>query len=825
MAPRPRPADGVLALLAAATAALGGTPAAAQSDPFALPPGLTAQTVPAGEGPGLSEIAVDGEVMKRLVPLVWQGKTLAIDADAARAAGLPVADSVKGMVALETLTLAKWSFDALRQRLEVQRMRKSDKGNWIDLHSGPAMRGETTAITALRIDYDLSATMARGKTAASGYLDAALVRGNFALGATMQLASRPADGARAFTRLDTAARVQLPRAGLTATAGDFVSAGGQSQRAVRMGGVQIGSDYSLRPDLVTIPLPSFSGQVAVPTGIDLINGDQRTRLGEVEPGEFTVRNIPAQLGRGEVAVVTRDALGREVIQAARFYVSRNLLARNLSEFAVNAGFVRRRYGAASNDYGPLAGSLFYRRGMSSRLTLEASAEWTAGLLNAGLRGDLALGGLALVTTEARYSRDSASGLSGTLLSVGVESSGSQLSGRIGATLPSAGYRDVASKLGDPPPPRLYVAQIGFDLGSFNRLQLSASRQEVLPDPRYPAAERRTDVVNAALRMRINRSIDVFGSLGYRRGEMSGSSFTAFTGVSIQLGQGRSSQITASKGSRTPFSGSATMRQYDIEGQPLGYGFERTFGQGARTSGSLAYRADFARVEGEVERVRGAFAARASARGTLILAGGAAFARNRTGGTYALVRTGRVGAVPIMRENRPAGLTGANGLLLVENIPPQVAIGFDVDADKLPLDALARDVRKRVVIPRGAVGLVALDVIRFVPRQVRVVDGEGRPLAAGLVARALPSGETSLVGFDGIVEINAGSGDRRLAIGAGERACTVELAGVDLTAETSPPLLCERRTIAQDGEALPLVAQADRARGTSRGARKPPASGP
>ena len=819
MAPRRPSAERILALFAAASAALGGSPAIAQSDPFALPRDLTVESVQTNDGPGLSEIMVDGEVMKRLVPLVWQGKALSIDADAARAAGLPVDDATHGMVALDRLTLANWKFDALRQRLEVQLMRRSDKGNYIDLHSGPAMHGETATITAFRLDYDMSATMARGRSAASGFLDAAMVRGNLAFAATMQVASRPAAGAQPFTRLDSSVRLQSPRFGITATAGDFVSAGGQSQRALRMGGLQIGSDYSLRPDLVTVPLPAFSGQVSVPTGIDLINGDERYKLGEVEPGEFTVRNIPAQLGRGEVGIVTRDALGREIIQTARFYVSRNLLARNVSEFAVNAGFVRRRYGTASHDYGPLAGSLFCRRGMSSQFTMEASAEWTAGLLNAGVRGDVALGGVALITGEARFSRDTFSGTSGTLLNFGVESTGSQLSGRIGATLPSAGYRDVATRLGDPLPPRLYVAQIGFDLGSFNRIQVSASRQEALPDPRYPTGERRIDVVNASLRMRLSKTMDFFSSVGYRRGEASGAGFSAFAGLSVQLGNGRSSQMTASMGTNARFSGSASMRQYDIEGQPVGYAAERTFGQGGRTAGSLSYRADFARVEGEVERVRGAFAARASARGTLIAAGGGVFARNRTGGTYALVRTGKVAAVPIMRENRPAGVTGKNGLLLVENIPAQVAIGFDVDADKLPHDALARDVKKRVIIPRGSVGLVALDVIRFVPRQVRVVDTAGRPLPAGLLARAVPSAEASLVGFEGVIEVNAGSGDRQLEIGSGEIACVIELRGVDFSQDDIRPLVCKPPVVEREPEnSAPTIAKRGRGKRAPRAAR-------
>lgn len=814
MAALRRPADGILALLAAVAVALGGTPAAAQSDPFALPKGLTTQNLPVDDGPLMSEISVDGELKKRLVALAWHGTVLTIDADSARVAGLPVDDSAQGPIEIKSLPVAKWSFDTLRQRLEIQLLRRSDKGNFLDLHSGPEMRGETKTVTAFRLDYDVNATVARGRAFASGLFDATIVRGNLSVSSTMQLASRPQPGTRPFTRLDTVLRFQAPKLGVTAIAGDFVSAGGQSQRAVRMGGLQVGSDYSLRPDLVTIPLPTFSGQVAVPTGIDLINGDQRFKLGDIEPGEFTVRNIPAHLGSGEVAVITRDALGREIVQSTRFYVSRNLLAPNLGEFAVNAGFVRRRYGTASGDYGPLAGSIFYRRGLTSQFTLEGSAEWTAGLFNAGVRGDVALGGWVLLTAEARFSRDEESGRSGKLLNFGLESAGGRLSGRLGATLPSSGYRDVAAKLGDPSPPRLYVAQVSFDLGNFNRLQLSASRQEQVKTFKPFAGERVVDVVNASFRTKISSSIDLFSSLGYRYGDRTGKGYTAFAGLSIQLGNGRNSNVTASRGTGSGFSGNASFRQFDTEDRPLGYAINQSLGQSSRTAGSLALRTNFARFEGEVERVGSAVATRANARGTLIASSGAFFARNKTGGTYAIVRTGKVGSVPILRENRPAGTTGKNGILLVENIPPQVAISFDIDADRLPLDALARDVKKRVVIPRGAVGLVALDIIRFVPRQVRIVDGASRPLAAGLGVRAMPSGEMTLTGFDGVVEINVGADNSRLLIGAPGSGCIVELEGVDLTEEDAAPLVCRPAIIASEDDGADSVAE----KASSRDAR-------
>ena len=218
-----------------------------------------------------------------------------------------------------------------------------------------------------------------------------------------------------------------------------------------------------------------------------------------------------------------------------------------------------------------------------------------------------------------------------------------------------------------------------------------------------------------------------------------------------------------------------MSRHDIEGVPLGYAFDRSFGPSSRTAGSVSFRSDYGRLEGQVERVAGRFGLRANARGSLIAAGGAVFARNQTGGSYALVRTGKVAGITVMRENRLAGITTGKGYLLVENIPAQVPVNFDVDADKLPADALARDTRKRIVIPRRAVGLVALDVIRFVPRPIRVTGPDGEPLAAGTLLQALPSGEPMMAGFDGVVDFNAGGSDRRLVVpGPGGPFCIAEI---------------------------------------------------
>ncbi|MDE2434654.1 MAG: fimbrial biogenesis outer membrane usher protein [Sphingomonadales bacterium] len=545
----------------------------------------------------------------------------------------------------------------------------------------------------------------------------------------------------------------------------------------------------MRPDLVTTPLPAFTGQVSVPTGIDIITGDQRYSLGQVQPGEFTVRNVPSNAGRGEVSVIVRDALGRESIQNAKFYVSRALLAPGLREFAINTGFVRRRYGVRSNDYGPLAANLFYRRGLNSRLTVEGSAEWTPGLLNVGARGDLALGGIALATVEARLSVEHDTGYTGSLVNLGLESVGKTISARISASLPSAQYRDVASNLGDPLPPREFLGQISFNLKRMTQLQISAGRQERHYDPRFAFLEPKVTFANASFRTQISHKIDVFSSLGYRNG--ASRSITAWAGLSVQFGGGRSGQASANGGTGSPVSANAGYYRHDTEQQPLGYALEGQTGASTRLAGAASYRDSHGRVEAQVEEVAGDVGLRLNARGTLLVAGGNVFARNQTGGSYALVRTGRVGGVTVLRENRLAGVTTRKGLLLVENVAPQVPLTFDIDPEKLPADALARATHRRVLVPRKAIGLVALDVIRFRPRAVRIAAPDGTPLPVGLQLIARPSGEPVYVGFDGLIDFNSEGGDTRVERQFDDGArCVVDTGGIATAPpDTVPTLTC------------------------------------
>jgi outer membrane usher protein len=144
------------------------------------------------------------------------------------------------------------------------------------------------------------------------------------------------------------------------------------------------AQFWLRPDLVTLPLPSAAGSAAVPSTVDVFVNNVRTSSQQIESGPYRISNVPAVTGAGTARVVLRDASGRETVTNLPFYVSPKLLAPGLFDFSLEAGMPRLSYGTTSDTYFPtFAGSGTGRWGVLDWLTVEGHAEAGAGLVNAG----------------------------------------------------------------------------------------------------------------------------------------------------------------------------------------------------------------------------------------------------------------------------------------------------------------------------------------------------------------------------------------------------------------------------------------------------------
>jgi len=429
------------------------------------------------------------------------------------------------------------------------------------------------------------------------------------------------------------------------------------------------------------------------------------------------------------------------------------------------------------------------------LTVEGSGEWTRGTANIGARADFVLFNIAKATVEGRISHDADVG-GGKLLNLGLESLSEWFGVAVGATLPSATYRDVASRLGDPAPPKQLFANAYYRIGPNIQAQVGFVRSESRADARLLKPRERIDTATASLQLPISKRVRFYGSTDYRSYNGRGV-FGVSGGLSIAFGPGRNAALYARHAGDASAAG-ARYAHDDAEDGDIGYNFgAQVTESGHSAEAGLAWRARMMRVDGQVEEIDGRFAGRASARGSLLVAGGTVYALNRSDNGYVLVRSGSVADIPVTLENREVGRTNTRGHLLVQDVPAQIGVKIDVVSDKLPADALVRSTEHRIRVPKRGVALVDIDAVRFVPVMRALVDASGLPLPPGLKVQALPSKEITLTGFDGMVEINAGAGDARLVVGPPGSGCVVELGGIVLTAESEAPLRCEPRVIAEE----------------------------
>ena len=139
--------------------------------------------------------------------------------------------------------------------------------------------------------------------------------------------------------------------------GDFINGGLSWTRPVHLEGAQIRSDFSMRPDLVTFPLPTVTGSTAVASSVSVLADGNLIVASQVGAGPFEVPQLPVVSGAGTISMTVTNALGQQVTLTQPFYASSSLLDPGLQTFAVQSGLVRRNWGTVSNDYGKFAATL------------------------------------------------------------------------------------------------------------------------------------------------------------------------------------------------------------------------------------------------------------------------------------------------------------------------------------------------------------------------------------------------------------------------------------------------------------------------------------
>lgn len=565
--------------------------------------------------------------------------------------------------------------------------------------------------------------------------------------------------------------------------GDLISGASLSwTQPVRLGGVQWQRNFRLQPQLITFPLPTVEGTVAVPSTVDVLVNQVRQFSQPVQPGPFLVENLPVITGQGEIQVVVRDALGREQVSLLPFYASSRLLRPGLRDFSLETGWLRRSFGQRSADYGERPVALAsLRQGWADSLTLEAHAELGPELVNGGLGGVLRLGGWGLGSLALAYGRDDRGeglqthyGYQWTARRFGLSASGSQ-AGR--------GYRNLASLEGLSLPPRQLhqlVASVGL-----GRVGLSVGWIDL-----RAAEGLRTHLATLSASATLGAGWSAFASLitGLERADRDALAL----GVRHYFGRQRSLSAT-----RQHREGGADLTLVQavqaLPAQGVGAGWQLQAAESGRVQAAAAYR--FPALTAGLGRFedRGPDTSYAELGGALawLACACAPRAANRIDDSFILVDTGLPG-VPVLHENRAVGISDDDGLLLVPGALSLVRNQIAIDPRGLALDVTVPKVRETVV-PRERSG-VYLDLgIRQQPAallELQQPDGTPVPLGARLTLNAVPI--DAVVGYDGLAYVHPREGHNQLQVRWEGGACEVPFTHVSRPGELVQhgPLRCE-----------------------------------
>lgn len=668
---------------------------------------------------------------------------------------LGIADTAE--VRLDDITGLRYRYDAAQQAIDLQApdsIRKPYRFDTRELSATPA----ATSSRGLVINYDAFVQTDTEQRLAfyseERYFDPA---GVFS---TTGIAYLYSDLSR-YTRYDTSWSRSNPATLDTTQIGDTISGSLAWTRSLRMAGFQWRSNFALRPDLVTFPVPTLSGTAVVPSSVDLYINSVRQYSGNVPSGPFIVNNVPGITGAGQATVITHDALGRTVETSVPLYVDTRLLAPGLSSYSFEAGFLRRNYGIDSFDYDPRpAASASARYGANSALTLEGHAEATSGLYNAGAGALLRLGMGGVVNGSLS---GSAGRLAGTQISLGYELIEPHFSIDAQSIRAFSNYGDLAARDGTPVPTATDTVTLALPFFSHQTFSVSyiGYRFPQAPSSQIGSVSYTLDFGNLA-------SVNLSAYQDFKQHSSRG----VFLGLSFGLGHNTSINASVGRqGGQSNYNLNA-VRPPDYGG---GWGWGVQAGDNGAVpfqQGQLQYLGNDGEVTGVVQNLAGHTSGSLDLTGAVVLMDHVLEPSRRIDDGFALVSTDGVAGIPVLHENRVIGTTDSSGHLLIPDLNSYQHNQVSIDSMNLPADARIATTSADLV-PQAQSGVLArFGVTRYSAASLILHDPDGKVLPPGARVHEVESGKDTIVGYDGMTFVDGLQQTNHLVVTSGALRCAV-----------------------------------------------------
>ncbi|MDP3295193.1 MAG: fimbria/pilus outer membrane usher protein [Nevskia sp.] len=574
-------------------------------------------------------------------------------------------------------------------------------------------------------------------------------------------------------RLDSHWLIDDPARALRLRLGDSITRSADWETALRFGGVQWGTEFALQPDRITFPLPSIAGNAALASTAQLyVNGVQQSPAQPLQPGAFRFESIPTLTGAGELSVTLRDGLGREQTLSQPFYASPRLLAAGLQEQVLEAGLLRKDYTGPDDRYATplLAGSL--RRGINDRLTVLLRAGSTDRRQIVGGELDVFAAPFGIVTASVAASNSEAG--AGAIVSFGFERVDDRYSLSLRRRIASRDYTDFgrspgaihfsdAARLscrmpGGGTASAIYVSEqpwanapgagsvrlAGFGWGQplAARLQAYASWLHTLDGDHGNSV-----VIGLA---------SAFGTNGGRPDSRAGSAGLQYNNDSSRDGTRASIQ--------------------QLPAGPLGWAWRGN--TDSRDDGLREAEAAWATTHGTFGAgyagINGSSAPSAFAQTSLAWSDGHGYWARTIRDSFAVIDTGGISGIGVLRENQWAGRSDDHGRLLLTDLAPYQRNRLAIDERDLPIAVSLRD-NGAVIAPPAESGVtVRFAVDRRTMQRLRLVDASGLALPAG-AQLALDGQALDLpVGYDGLVYLETANHPQSLRALWPDGSCTATI---------------------------------------------------
>lgn len=545
------------------------------------------------------------------------------------------------------------------------------------------------------------------------------------------------DGFEELVRLDTTWTGDDPASMRAYRAGDVLGAPGPWGASLRIGGVQVASNFSTRPALVTFPVPHLDGVATTPSTVDLfIDGALRHREA-VDAGFFRIDDPPTITGAGQLTMVVTDVTGREQTLTRDFYASAELLKTGLAEYSYTLGFLRRGFGYASNDYGEAAFIGAHRVGIDDRWTIGGRIELSEDAQLLGATSDRALGRGGVVTAGLALSHSDRDMGRAWLLGYEWQSPAYRL--RAQATGSSRAMAVVDPYLDAVPRKLQLVVNAGLNRGIIGSLVATYAHQD------YWDRDGR-DVLTLTYSTRVR---DFFVSMYTSLIHAGSTDYMVGMNFSRSFGERGSTSTMASH--RQDDTRVRIETQYRVPvGPGVGYRLGATLAKHNQLDGNLIGQTEHGRYTLDARNFDGDTVWRAGTQGSLAWLAGRAYAAREIADGFAVARVGDIPNVRVYVENHEIGRSDAKGRILLPSLRPYESNRVRIEAEDLPLGARVRELELRVA-PYFRSGTVVEFPVRTSRQLVlHALRENGEPVPEGAVVRIAGREDWSIVGTDGMI---------------------------------------------------------------------------